>query len=319
MNVILACSDEPSELWEKDWLSELFNGIETEIKWYTDNDLSLAPMKNAVIVFNVKSTVRGEQIAQYLQRYEDQGVHYVLIHLSDEFYSWFDYMQYMNKYCTAVFRNYWHPQLQAPHLHTFALGYKRGFWDGYTKEHPSVINGNSRTLTWCFAGNVSQRHPDRHNCITLFADTMPHKLVIEVGDSFSNVQTGLSTSDYRDMFLAAKFALCPIGNINMDTFRIYEALECGCIPVVTKRTSLQDYEPSYWVHLFGVADEREIPFVLADTWDDCKRKVNEIVSNPQAYEDMRGKVNAFWMSYKQRLKGKFHEVFRMLNSKSSSL
>ncbi len=35
---------------------------------------------------------------------------------------------------------------------------------------------------------------------------------------------GLSTSSYRDTLLASKFVLAPLGHVNLDTFRLYEAL-----------------------------------------------------------------------------------------------
>ena len=48
----------------------------------------------------------------------------------------------------------------------------------------------------------------------------------------------LTTANHLDMLLETVFALCPRGN-NLETFRFYEALESGAIPVVVKGSSLE--------------------------------------------------------------------------------
>ena len=48
----------------------------------------------------------------------------------------------------------------------------------------------------------------------------------------------LTTANHLDMLLETVFALCPRGN-NFETFRFYEALESGAIPVVVKGSSLE--------------------------------------------------------------------------------
>lgn len=54
--------------------------------------------------------------------------------------------------------------------------------------------------------------------------------------------------------------LCPVGHYNLDTFRVYEALEAGAVPVVLSTSQDQDY--GYFEGLFGVTSE-EVRVVLA--------------------------------------------------------
>jgi hypothetical protein len=95
----------------------------------------------------------------------------------------------------------------------------------------------------------------------------------------------------------SKFALCPIGHCNLDTFRIYEALDAGCVPVVLKQTKMQMYEPSYWHVLFG---EDDVPFVLGETWDECQRKVRVLLGDVGLYLDVRKRTNEFWARAKAK-------------------
>ena len=44
----------------------------------------------------------------------------------------------------------------------------------------------------------------------------------------------LTVSECRDLMLNTIFIPCPGGWANMDSFRVYESLECGCIPIVEK-------------------------------------------------------------------------------------
>lgn len=300
LNVVWATGTPHQQDWEYDWIAELFAGIPTV--WHTDIH-KCSPMPNAVIVFNIKSVIDGEHMTRYIKQYDDANEPYALIHLSDEYYAMFDYRLYFGTNCKAVYRNYWHPQLNAPHIHTFALGYKRGFWDGADRSRASE---QARPFVWTFAGNIRHRQVERIHAIACFADVLPHKVVEETSEVFGEQVTGLSTHAYRDLLLQTKFALCPVGHINLDTFRLYEALEAGCIPVATKKTQFQNWTPSYWVQLFGVKDENDLPFVLGDTWQDCKLQVANLVCDEAAYKTMQMKALTFWLQYKSKLKATIH-------------
>jgi hypothetical protein len=77
-----------------------------------------------------------------------------------------------------------------------------------------------------------------------------------------NDPQGLSTKSYAELLNQTKFALCPRGNFSVDTFRFYEALEAGTIPIVEDRggrevlkevlgirsfLSSGCHKPSYWL------------------------------------------------------------------------
>jgi hypothetical protein len=56
----------------------------------------------------------------------------------------------------------------------------------------------------------------------------------------------LNIEDYAQLLSETIFAPCPAGWENLDSFRVCEALEAGCIPIVERRPFYD-----YFRHLFG--------------------------------------------------------------------
>ncbi|CAN2171044.1 hypothetical protein MCEORE3_00051 [Candidatus Nanopelagicaceae bacterium] len=54
------------------------------------------------------------------------------------------------------------------------------------------------------------------------------------------------TTDYVSSILSSKFVVCPPGNVSSQSFRYYEAIALGAVPIVTE-VSLQDWNThEYW-------------------------------------------------------------------------
>ena len=54
------------------------------------------------------------------------------------------------------------------------------------------------------------------------------------------------TTDYASSILSSKFVVCPPGNVSSQSFRYYEAIALGAVPIVTE-VSLQDWNThEYW-------------------------------------------------------------------------
>ena len=74
-----------------------------------------------------------------------------------------------------------------------------------------------------------------------------------------------SESEYRDVLLQSSFTLCPLGPAQ-DSYRFWEAIEAGSIPVVLRqdRRSRQATCPAPFADVLATAP----PIVLMDSWDD---------------------------------------------------
>lgn len=285
---------DPAGIFENEWLEYLFQDV-THIT-HTDLDHDCIH-EDAVFVFN--HTFPYEE---YFTNYAEERVSYGVVHLSDETLG--DTCDYLkHKECVFAFRNYYHPIFsQNPKVVTFGLGYKCGFMSIPRESHVWPW------YHWCFAGAIY--HEQRRNALTAFQYVKPYFLF--VGEGFN--RTSLSIDQYRRMMEISKFALCPIGQGNLDTFRLYEAMEAGCIPVTLSHTELQHFSPSYWHIMFR---REEVPFVMGASWEECMTKVENLLKDPNDYRALQTKMIEFWEGLKHEWRAQVIQNVEKLLSSSS--
>ena len=69
--------------------------------------------------------------------------------------------------------------------------------------------------------------------------------------SFGGFTDSPETTNYAESILASRFVVCPPGNVSSQSFRYYEAIALGAIPIVTE-ASIQDWNThSYWPQNIG--------------------------------------------------------------------
>ena len=97
----------------------------------------------------------------------------------------------------------------------------------------------------------------------------------------------LKDKDYISLLQNTKFIPCPEGN-NVETYRFYEALECGCIPVFTK--------------IPPILLDSKIPFLKTDTWEQVSELMKYFLKNPEQMNQYRDTILSGWHIYKSKLK-----------------
>jgi hypothetical protein len=279
---------DPTTAFEWEWIQYLLHPMKYEV--VTDMECNLMH-ETPCFVFN--HSFRDYE--SVFEKYESQHIPYGVIHLSDETLG--DTCNYLHHVmCRFAIRNYHHPVHSShPKMKTIGLGWKVGFQPQTTPpgalDHP--------WYHWCFAGAL--HNPQRLEALQAFAGVAPY-LCVPAGTTFNSGE-GFDTPTYRAMFMHSKFAICPIGQGNLDTFRFYEALEAGCIPVVLNATPEQPYNSlgfvSYW-HAMFPGEKGELPWVCGDTWKECSDKVRAILRDPRAYHELRSLSQAFWCKWKMK-------------------
>jgi len=106
-----------------------------------------------------------------------------------------------------------------------------------------------------------------------------------------NDPSGLSAADYLTEMQQSIFVPCP-GGQNPETFRFYEALMCGCIPLV-----LRGPENEQW---FQWVSEK-IPLVSLSSWDDAARIMLSLTANPDRLAIYRERVLTGWANWLKEL------------------
>jgi hypothetical protein len=92
----------------------------------------------------------------------------------------------------------------------------------------------------------------------------------------------LSPQQIRAVYDQSVFVLCPPGALIQDTFRVYEALMAGAVPIVE--------DDPYWTELYGL----EVPFVKVRKWSETIEKINQLASSPATLSRLRNHARIWW-------------------------
>lgn len=162
-----------------------------------------------------------------------------------------------------------------------------------TRELLRQIGKVEKTQDWFFCGQIN--HDRREQCVhelRLFQEngTFPNGTLVPT-DGFG--KEALNQEQYVAHLAHTKIVLCPSGIETPDTFRLYEALEAGCIPVVDAfSTRNQSY--GFWKYLFG----EDVPFPIVDYWDKLPALMPELLKE---YPHNANKISAWWQNKKRSM------------------
>ena len=126
------------------------------------------------------------------------------------------------------------------------IGYKSGI---------SNKQKNNKKYKWAFTGTPHKT--SRHDLLFQFSEIKPffcHKT-----EKFD--RKIISVEEMSEVLSSTQFIPCPNGFFHPETYRLYEALECGCVPIVENA-----YQ--YYDRLFP-----NNPFLKIDKWADAKTVV----------------------------------------------
>lgn len=142
-------------------------------------------------------------------------------------------------------------------------------------------------VDWFFAGQVT--HDRRRSCVDALR-TIPHHhwQLVET----SGFTEGMNRAEYLAAMASAKVIPCPSGACTPDSFRLYEALEAGCLPLADATTS--DGWPGYWPFLCA----GEPPFPVVEDWAQLPGIMAEALAGWPANAN---RASAWWQQEKRRL------------------
>ncbi len=259
-----------TSVWEADWIRLLFgSSCRLEIVDTKHTHVS----KHMLVVDNRLD----KRKAEYYRSCCEQGSYMTLIHLSDESYT--DDLSCYRSF-KSVYRNYYSLLLEeSQSIKAFPLGYKSGF----ASAQP-VLSSFERPFTWSFAGDPKKA--SRQSMLGAFASVSKGKVHLTSG---FNATDTLNTQEYRSLLDSTVFAPCPAGNVNLETFRIWEALEAGAIPIIQ---AVDHFD--YLSLLVG-----KYPFPRVSDWAEA---ANNIASMSEAaIRDLQLRCLNWWRCYKTSL------------------
>jgi len=82
-----------------------------------------------------------------------------------------------------------------------------------------------------------------------------------------------------------------MGNVHLETYRPYEALECGTIPILEKRLTID-----YYRELWG---DHPVPTVRS--WKEAHSFIRHMLENPTELDVLQQRCTTWWKLYKLQL------------------
>ena len=151
-----------------------------------------------------------------------------------------------------------------------------GYKSGITKKEP----GN-RKYKWAFIG--TQHKSSRHDLLFQLSDIKPFYCYKTEKFDLKPLEVGKMS----EILSSTEFMPCPNGFVHPETYRLYEALECECIPIVENTYK-------YYDRLFP-----NNPFLKVDKWIDAKSIINEW--EVEQIKKKREECKSWWFHYKKSL------------------
>lgn len=275
------CKISKESLYELDWLQEIFGvAIEPE-EVSVDSELNDRP-----IVAIVRKPLWDEQI-HWLNKLANKGKTFKVIHLSDEFLSDpIDFYKMPN--ITGIVRNYVRSDLsENPKVLVIPLGYH---WKA-----PKEKLFEERKYLWSFAGtNWKNRSVD----MTPLNSIEPNKVLWY--DDWRDPKN-LREEEYMKLMMNSKFIPCARGQ-NVETYRFYEALECGCVPFF-----VDEPDTGKWIKQFDMK-KQSMDFFRIGSWSVAAEMLDHFNKNPSEMMEYRTMILKAWQIFKASLKGRVRKL-----------
>jgi len=153
---------------------------------------------------------------------------------------------------------------------------------GYKSGVSFVKNKGKRKYKWAFIGTPHKS--SRHDLLFQFSDMKPS--FIHRTTKFD--EKIITVDEMNKVLSSTEFVPCPNGFVHPETYRIYEALECGCIPIV-------ENVYKYYDRLFPGN-----PFLKVGKWIEARSIIQRWKS--EQISQKREECKIWWARYKDSLK-----------------
>lgn len=205
----------------------------------------------------------------------------LVILISDED-AYFDWEAAIPKQHTII-TQYWNPEYKNKIQRRILLGCPTRIKDF------TINKTETKEYEWSFVGQVQNQF--RQECVDVLA-ALPTGFLHTV-PQFGGGEGAKDYQEYLDIMCKSKFVICPSGSMTADCFRIYEAMECGAIPIVNKRSPRDKEGFDYWQSIYPLSN-----LISVNNW----KELPDILS---AYKKENADIlNYWWFQYKSELESK---------------
>ena len=277
---------QPNTMLEKDWLAYLYQ-VPLEFKELGDIT-SFLTTENPTLLYQ---RIPGRNISPVFDIYaklaEQQQKQFSILHVSDEFGN--DPIDfYANASVKSVVRMYWRPDLAkyGDKVKVIPLGYANGR-HSKGSDTPAF---QERPNLWAFAGSADR--VGRMEALAILKTKGPYA---EHTKADWSTQALLDGPAYTALMRSAKFVPCFKGSHALESFRLYEALEHGAIPVYVPSESPNGKDEL--TDLFG-----KHPFLGFPSWQAVADTIPKLAEKSEVMERHRASLSEWWLRKKAELR-----------------
>lgn len=264
---------------EREWIDEIFGPFIAE--HVTDGKHEVV-LDNAILLDAFTYCFDPAYYARF------RGKNAFLVDFLDENYEGGRYELYRN--FRGVFRCFWSGAFVEGHVRKLPLGYGKGMARGERALTPA----SRRRYVWSFIGEASKS--TRPDAMRALGRIEPHFLFstndvpgLAILNRVGGRPRRFAPEEFTQVLLDSAFSPCPMGNVNIECFRVYESLEWGAIPIVEKRATLD-----YYRQLLG-----DHPMPTVRSWAEAARLITRMMRNPDDMDALQQQCLAWWAEYKR--------------------
>ncbi len=263
-------------LLERDWLLDLLgNLVEEEVI-----DRALTCFDDDSIHVMSGNFATPSDCDGYFRECRAKCRNIVLFHASDE---WFSGGYALYRHFDHVIRTY-HTYLATHNgVLTVPLGYPNG-----TTVDTAYPPAGARKYVWSFIGEFKASRIAMRKAFDGFAPQF-----------ITNVNSQrMSKPQFDEVLQNTMFSPCPMGNVMLETWRLYESLELGCIPLIERRLAVD-----YYANLLGPN-----PVPAFYSWSAARRYAEVLLADRRRLDQTQAKIKDWWTGHKNRVRAQVRET-----------
>jgi len=275
---------------ERDWMEEIFGPVVAER--VTDGAHQLV-LDNCILfdAFVYSYDVR------YYERF--RGRNAFLVHFQDENFEGRYEAIYRN--FRGVFRCFWADVFNPKYVMKLPVGYSSGM----SRAGRLIVPAAERRYLWSFVGQLGKSsRPDMAKALLrvephfLFSTDEVSGLIFLSGSA--GKPRRLPAAEASQMLFQSAFSPCPMGNVQVECYRVYEALEAGSIPIIEKRWTLD-----YFRELLG-----EHPMPTVRSWGEARALIRQLSDDPGKINALQERCMTWWDGFKAAYREQACEFIR---------
>lgn len=163
-----------------------------------------------------------------------------------------------------------------------------------TQRQGAVHPIGTRPLDLAFAGQVT--HPARTDLVTELTFLREHhEVYVNPTEGFAQ---GLDRINYLTILTLTRLAPCPPAYHSPDTFRLYETIQAGALPIIQNHP--------LWQQMFG-----NHPIPTLNKWDELA-ELADLYTDPDTWKHARDAVDAWWTWWWHKLGEEFRTTVEAL-------